>query len=84
MTGWDQIGIGLFGVSAIALSQDAREKVRRWGCICGLAAQPFWFYTTATHEQWVIFGLSVFYTLGWLRGVRTYWLRRSDEGAAKT
>lgn len=76
MTGLDQIGIGIFGVAAIALSQDSREKVRRWACICGLCAQPFWFYTTATHGQWVIFGLSVFYTAGWLRGIRTYWLKR--------
>jgi hypothetical protein len=75
MTAWDQMGIAVFGVTAIYLSQHPLERTRRWGCICGLAAQPFWFYTTAMHGQWVIFGLSIFYTLGWLRGVRTYWLK---------
>jgi hypothetical protein len=72
----DQIFIGLFGVTAIYLANHPLERVRRWGCISGLCAQPFWFWTTAMHGQWVIFGLSIFYTLGWLRGVRTYWLRR--------
>ena len=73
MSGLEQIGIAVFGVAAIRLSQDERERVRRWACICGLAAQPFWFYTTAVHGQWGIFGLSFFYTWAWFKGVRTYW-----------
>jgi hypothetical protein len=76
MTGLEQIGIAVFGVTAARLSQDAREKVRRWACIAGLCAQPFWFYTTATNEQWGIFFLSFFYTEAWWRGVRTYWWKR--------
>ena len=75
MTGLDQIGIALFGVAAIRLSQDHRLSVRRWACISGLMAQPFWFYTTFIHQQWVIFALSFFYTWGWLKGVQTYWLK---------
>lgn len=75
MTGWEQIGIAVFGVAAIRLSQDARENVRRWGCIAGLCAQPFWFYTTAINEQWGIFALSFFYTWAWFKGVRVYWLK---------
>lgn len=73
----DQLGIGLFGVTAIWLSQDGREHVRKWGCIAGLAAQPFWLWTTIKHGQWVILGLTLFYTLSWLKGVRTYWWRPS-------
>jgi hypothetical protein len=41
--GLEQIGIAIFGVAAIRLSQDEREKVRRWACIAGLCSQPFWF-----------------------------------------
>ena len=75
MSGLDQIGIGLFGVAAIYLSQDERPQVRRWACIAGLCAQPFWFWTTASHSQWGIFCLSVFYTAAWLKGFRTHWMR---------
>lgn len=73
MTGIEQVGIALFGVAAIRLSQDARERVRRWACICGLCAQPFWFYATWRAEQWGIFALCFLYSWAWLKGVRTYW-----------
>lgn len=73
----DQIGIGIFGVAAIRLSQDAREHVRRWACICGLCAQPFWFWTTYKNGQWIIFGLSLLYTWGWAKGIKTYWWRKA-------
>ena len=38
MNGLEQIGIAVFGVAAIRLSQDARPKVQRWACVCGLLA----------------------------------------------
>lgn len=79
MTGLEQIGIAIFGVAAIRLSQDERESVRRWACLFGMLAQPFWFYTTAVNGQWGIFALSFFYTWAWWKGVRMYWLRK-DAG----
>ena len=71
----DQIGIALFGVSAVFLSQDARESWRRWACLCGLAGQPFWFYATYRAEQWGIFLLCFVYAYSWARGIRTYWIK---------
>ncbi len=68
-----QTGIVLFGVAAIWLSQDPRPSVARYGCLAGLAAQPFWFIETASAGQWGIFAVSILYTAGWLRGVRTHW-----------
>ena len=38
----DQVFIGIFGLASIWLANDPREPVRRWACICGLLAQPFW------------------------------------------
>ncbi|WP_421380702.1 DUF3717 domain-containing protein (plasmid) [Paraburkholderia sp. DD10] len=35
--------ISLCGALAVFLSQDRRDRWRRWACIFGLAAQPFWF-----------------------------------------
>lgn len=73
----EQIGIAVCGVTAVFLSQDSRESWRRWACIFGLIAQPFWFYTTYIHGQWAIFALSFFYTYSWCRGVHTYWFPRT-------
>lgn len=75
MTGLEQIGIAIFGVAAIRLSQDARPTWRRWACVCGLLAQPFWFYTTWVNGQWGIFALCFLYSWAWAQGVRTYWIR---------
>jgi hypothetical protein len=70
----DQIGIALLGVTAIWLSQG--EKGKKYACIFGLLAQPFWFYATWKAEQWGIFGLTFLYTLAWARGVYTNWIKR--------
>lgn len=74
----EQVGIVVFGMSAVVLSQDARPNVRRWACICGLLAQPFWFYTTAVNGQWGIFACSFVYAYGWARGFWNFWIRRVD------
>ena len=71
----EQIAIALLGVTAVWLSQDGRLNWRRWACVFGLCAQPFWFYTTAKAGQWGIFGLCFLYTWSWLRGVRTHWMK---------
>lgn len=70
----DQIVIGVFGTGAAYLSQDARAARRRFACLCGLAAQPFWFYASWTAGQWGVFALSIVYTLAWARGLKTHWL----------
>lgn len=73
----DQAVIAVCGTATVLLSQDARPKYRRWACIVGVAAQPAWFYATISAEQWGMVALSVLYTLGWLRGVRNFWLRKA-------
>jgi hypothetical protein len=73
---WDQLVLGPLGVTAIRLVNDPREHVKRWGCIFGMAGQPFWYYTTFVNQQWAIFFLCFFYTEAWWKGVRTHWLRR--------
>lgn len=67
-----QIGIALFGVTAIYLV-GLKGPIRKWGFVCGLCSQPFWFWTTYTHEQWGIFALSLFYTYSWANGLRNHW-----------
>lgn len=72
----DQIVIGVLGAGAAYLSQDARAERRRFACLCGLAAQPFWFYSSWKASQWGVFGLSAIYTLAWTRGFVTHWVWR--------
>jgi hypothetical protein len=72
--GLDQIGITLSGVIAIWLTQDKRPTWRRWACIFGMFAQPFWFYAAWKAEQWGIFAMCTLYTYAWARGLWTHWL----------
>ena len=56
-----QVFIMIFGVSAVWLVGRRTPKVRRWGYVCGLCAQPFWLWTTVAHEQWGIAAMCAFY-----------------------
>jgi hypothetical protein len=69
----EQLGIALFGVLGIWLSQDKRENWRRFACLAGLLGQPFWFYATYKAQQWGMFGLCFLYTWAWARGFSTHW-----------
>ena len=78
----EQFAIGLFGVAAIFLSQDRNESRRRYACMFGLMAQPFWFYTTWKAGQWGIFGLSFLYSASWVRGFWHHWIAPRRRTAA--
>ena len=70
----EQIGIALFGVTAVFLSQSEDIKFRRWACVFGLAGQPFWFYMSFTAGQWGVFALCFLYSFSWAKGFRTHWM----------
>lgn len=70
-----QIGIALFGVVAIWLSQSTHEHQRRYACLFGLASQPFWFWSAYTAQQWGIFALCALYAASWLRGFYQHWIK---------
>ena len=70
----EQVGIALFGVAAIWLSQDTRESWRRYACVLGILGQPFWFYATYKAQQWGMFSLCFLYTYAWCRGFANNWL----------
>jgi hypothetical protein len=72
----DQVVIAACGVTTVYLSQDHRAGARKWACIVGMVAQPFWLYAAWTAEQWGIFLLSIVYFAGWARGFRNFWLRK--------
>jgi hypothetical protein len=71
----EQLGIGLFGVTAVFLSQSSCAGTRRYACLFGLASQPFWFLASYKAQQWGIFGLSILYAASWLKGFYCNWIR---------
>ena len=70
-----QIMLGVFGVTAIWFV-GRKETWRRWGYVCGLCAQPFWFYSTIKNEQWSMVLLSVIYTCLWVQGFYNHWIKK--------
>ena len=69
----DQIGIALLGLTAIALV-NSKGKCQRYGCLFGMASQPFWFWSSIKAEQWGIVALVACYTLLWGRGIWNNWI----------
>lgn len=77
----EQIAIIAFGALSVWLANDPRDGWRKWACIFGLSAQPFWFYATWKAGQWGIFGITFVYAFAWARGFRYQWLaKRSASG----
>lgn len=64
---WDavaNVGIAVFGIASILLI--ARKN--KWGLVCGLLSEPFWFATAITNRQWGIVLLDIAYTVSWAYG----------------
>ncbi len=70
----EQLGIAVFGVTAVFLSQDKRPRVQRWACIFGLLGQPFWLWVAIKSGSWGILILTPFYALSWARGFWNFWV----------
>lgn len=68
----EQIGIALFGVLAVWLSQDERIERRRWAPVFGLVGQPFWVWMALAGEHWGVLLMCVPYTLAWAKGLRMW------------
>ncbi len=74
-----QIGIIVFGLSAIWLVGGKEKKWRRWGFVLNLCSQPFWTYVAIMNEQYGILVLTLIYAWGWIRGTYNSWIKKEDE-----
>jgi nicotinamide riboside transporter PnuC len=68
-----QIGITIFGVSAIILV----AKKNKWGFVLGLVSQPFWIITSYLNRQWGVLLLSVVYVGSWAYGVYEWFFKKN-------
>lgn len=73
-----QIGIALFGVIGVALSQTKEPSKRKWASIFGLCAQPFWFYSAYTTKQWGMFFVCFLYASSYLYGFYNNWIKNEN------
>jgi len=75
---WDtisQIGIAIFGVTAIILV----AKKNKWGFVFGFLSQPFWFITSFINKQWGIFFLSIIYEATWVLGIYEWFFKNKKK-----
>jgi nicotinamide riboside transporter PnuC len=76
-----QVGIPIFGFSAMFLV--ARKN--KWGFVLGLLAQPFWFFTAYTHDQWGIILNSIVYSAIWVYGIyKWFWGEKAIDKPEET
>lgn len=74
-----QIFIAILGVTAVWLTQQPNEALKKYACIFGIASQPFWFYAAWASQQWGIFFLCFVYSAAWLFGFYNYWLNKNKS-----
>lgn len=73
MTGIEQVGIAVFGLSALWMGLGHNPTARKWAPIVGLAGQPFWMAFAWNTQSWALAILVPAYTLVYLRGAWLQW-----------
>lgn len=69
-----QIGIAVFGLSALAMAMGNHRTLRKWAPLVGLAGQIFWTAFAMQSGAWGVALLVVAYTGVYLWGAWTQWL----------
>jgi nicotinamide riboside transporter PnuC len=75
---WDtisQIGITIFGVTAIVLV----AKKNKWGFVFGLLSQSFWIITSFINKQWGVLFLSIIYVGSWTLGIYEWFYKKEKK-----
>lgn len=67
-----QIGIPLLSCLVSYNITSIDPKQRLFGFYCGISSQPMWYFTTLYHKQWGLFLLSLWYTIQWIKGIKSH------------
>lgn len=68
-----QLGIAVFGLSALFMAMGNVPKLRKWAPIVGLVGQVFWTMYALSVGAWGIGLLVIAYTAVYLYGARVQW-----------
>lgn len=71
-----QIGIALFGLSALTMAMGNNPKARKWAPIIGLVGQVFWAAHAWQTQAWGVGVLVLAYTSAYAYGVWVQWGRK--------
>jgi hypothetical protein len=74
-----QAGITTFSLASIGLGYWPYRDLRRWGALCGLAAQPFWLWLVISKGIWGILPLTPVYTGMYAFALYGHWRRYLKE-----
>ena len=66
-----QLPLAVLSLAAVALSQSTSPRRRALAPVFGLAAQPFWFWSTVEAGQWGMVLLTAAYIAIWTRSLCT-------------
>ncbi len=69
----EQLGIAMFGLTALWLSMGNSHSGRKWAPLIGLAGQPFWLLYALKTNGWGLGLLVAAYTAVYLRGAWIQW-----------
>ncbi len=75
-TTWDQVMLGILGITAIRLTQHPNVEYQKYACVVGLLGQPFWLYATYSKDLWIMFLICCLYTHAWWKGFERWHLKR--------
>ena len=79
-----QTSIALTGITAILITQLNKPQWQKYACVFGLAGQPFWIHSAATHAQWGVLTLTLAYTGIWALGMYNHWIKKWLHNRKKT
>jgi hypothetical protein len=66
-------------LTSIYLAYYGQTDLRRYSCLVGLSAQPFWIAHVIMTESWGMLPLTPAYSALYLLAIREHWFRRPAQ-----
>lgn len=70
-----QLCIAIIELIAVYLMQ--HNQYSKYSSFFGMLAQPFWFYSSYTHNQWGMFFICCLFTLLWIKNFKHHWIDKN-------
>lgn len=74
-----QILLAVTGLSAIYITQQRNDSIKKYAPVLGLLGQPLRYYTTLSNDQYGIFILTLGYTYLWGLGFYNAWFKPAER-----